>query len=34
MAKKLKNMSDSNILLLITIVVFVLMYAGAIIFQG
>ena len=34
MAKKLKNMSDSNLLLLITIVVFVLMYAGAIIFQG
>ena len=34
MAKKLKNMSDSNLLLLITIVVFVLMYAGAIMFQG
>ena len=34
MAKKLKNMSDSNLLLLITIVVFVLMYPGAIMFQG
>lgn len=31
---KFKNMSDTNQLLTITIVVFVLMYAGAMIFQG
>ncbi|MBR6325940.1 MAG: sugar ABC transporter permease YjfF [Lachnospiraceae bacterium] len=30
----LKNISDSNLLLLITIIVFVLMYVGAILFQG
>ena len=29
-----KSMSDTNLLLTITIVVFVLMYVGAIIFQG
>lgn len=34
MLKKLKNMSDTNLLLTITIVVFFLMYLGAIIFQG
>lgn len=32
--KKIKNMSDTNLLLSITIVIFVLMYAGAVIFQG
>jgi simple sugar transport system permease protein len=32
--KKLKNMSDTNLLLTITIVVFFIMYLGAIIFQG
>lgn len=31
---KAKRMSDTNLLLTITIVIFVLMYAGAIIFQG
>lgn len=34
MTKKLKNMTDTNLLLTITIVVFFLMYIGAIIFQG
>ncbi len=34
MLKKIKNMTDSNLLLTITIVVFVLMYVGAIVFQG
>ena len=32
--KKLKNMSDTTLLLTITIVIFFLMYIGAIIFQG
>ena len=32
--KKLKNMSDTNLLLGITIVVFFIMYIGAIVFQG
>lgn len=32
--EKISNMSDTNLLLTITIVVFVLMYLGAIIFQG
>lgn len=32
--KKIKNMSDTNLLLTITIVIFVLMYVGAVIFQG
>ncbi len=32
--KKIKNMSDTNLLLSITIVVFFLMYIGAILFQG
>ena len=31
---KLKNMTDTNLLLGITIVVFFLMYIGAIVFQG
>ncbi len=31
---KMKNMTDTNLLLLITIVVFFLMYIGAILFQG
>ena len=31
---KLKNMSDTNLLLLITVIVFFLMYIGAIVFQG
>lgn len=31
---KIKNMTDTNLLLLITIVVFFLMYIGAILFQG
>lgn len=34
MKSKLKNMSDTNLLLLITVVSFVLMYASAIIFLG
>lgn len=34
MLKKIKSMSDTNLLLTITIVVFFLMYIGAIIFQG
>ena len=34
MLKKFKSMSDTNLLLTITIVVFFLMYIGAIIFQG
>ncbi len=34
MSKKLKNITDSNLLLAITIVVFVLMYVGAIVFEG
>ncbi len=33
-SQKLKNMTDTNLLLAITIIVFILMYAGAIIFQG
>lgn len=31
---KVKNMSDTNLLLLITVIVFFLMYIGAIVFQG
>ena len=31
---KMKNITDTNLLLLITIVVFFLMYIGAIVFQG
>lgn len=31
---KLKNMSDTNLLLLITVIVFFLMYIGAVVFQG
>ena len=34
MGKKLKNMTDTNLLLTITIVVFFLMYIGAMIFEG
>ena len=34
MSKKIRNMTDSNMLLSITIIVFLLMYIGAIIFQG
>ena len=34
MGKKLKNMTDTNLLLTITIVVFFAMYIGAIVFQG
>ena len=34
MGKKLKNMTDTNLLLTITIVVFFVMYIGAIVFQG
>ena len=34
MSKKIKNMTDSNLLLTITVVVFFLMYIGAIVFQG
>lgn len=34
MIKKIKSMSDTNLLLTITIVVFFLMYIGAILFQG
>lgn len=34
MKNKIKNMSDTNLLLTITIVVFFLMYIGAILFQG
>ncbi len=34
LSKKYKNMSDTNLLLTITIVVFFVMYIGAIIFQG
>lgn len=34
MGKKIKNMSDTNLLLSITIIVFFLMYIGAILFQG
>ena len=33
-SKKIKNMSDTNLLLTITIVVFFVMYIGAIVFQG
>ena len=33
-AAKMKNMTDTNLLLTITIVVFFLMYIGAIIFLG
>lgn len=31
---KLKNMSDTNLLLMITVIVFFLMYIGAVVFQG
>ena len=31
---KIKNMTDTNMLLTITIVIFFLMYIGAIVFQG
>ena len=31
---RLKNMSDTNLLLMITVIVFFLMYIGAIVFQG
>ena len=31
---KIKSMSDTNLLLLITVVVFVLMYIGAVLFLG
>ena len=34
MKKKLSHMTDTNLLLTITIVVFFLMYFGAVIFQG
>ena len=34
MRQKIKNMSDTNLLLSITIIVFFLMYIGAIVFQG
>lgn len=34
MTKKMKNMTDTNLLLTITIVVFFLMYIGAIVFEG
>ena len=34
MKDKSKNMTDTNLLLLITIVVFFAMYIGAILFQG
>lgn len=34
MGKKLKNITDTNLLLTITIVVFFVMYIGAIVFQG
>ena len=34
MGKKLKNMTDTNLLLTITIVVFFVMYIGAIVCQG
>lgn len=34
MLKKIKSMNDTNLLLTITIVVFILMYIGAVIFQG
>ena len=34
MSKKFKNMSDTNLLLTITIVVFFVMYIGAMIFLG
>ena len=34
LSKRIKNMSDTNLLLSITIVVFFVMYIGAIIFQG
>lgn len=34
MKNKIKNMSDTNLLLSITIIVFFLMYIGAIVFQG
>lgn len=34
MKNKLKNMTDTNLLLTITIIVFFLMYIGAIVFQG
>lgn len=34
MKKKISNMSDTNLLLTITVVVFFAMYIGAILFQG
>ena len=34
MKEKFKNMSDTNLLLTITIVIFFLMYIGAILFLG
>lgn len=34
MKKKIKNLSDTNLLLTITIVVFLLMYIGAVVFLG
>lgn len=34
MLKKIKGLSDTNLLLAITIIVFVLMYVGAVVFQG
>ncbi len=34
MTKKLKNMSDTNLLLTITVVVFFAMYLGAMLFLG
>ena len=34
LANKLQNASDTNLLLSITVIVFFLMYIGAIIFQG
>ena len=34
LSSKLKNMTDTNLLLTITIVVFILMYIGAVLFQG
>ena len=33
-SQKIKNMTDTNLLLTITIVVFILMYIGAVLFQG
>jgi len=34
MRDKIKNLTDTNLLLLITVVVFFAMYIGAVIFQG